>query len=260
MNNLEHDLQVSLFNRTRKGVHLTKAGAFLLEEAPAYIQSGANLRRQLSAIASNDDVICVGTSMNHKLRLLYELWVLFSDAGKHYNIKLIHTDNPLDYRREAELIECIYADMYWQKGWDFLKVCDVPIGCGVSRYHPLAARKRLTYEDLKNQTALIIRHGSVSYWTRAMKDLASHQIQVKEVTDYSSSVMWELTCSNAVILAPLCWQDILFDTTMIPCDWDYTLPYGFCHRQMPSPHVREFLDFIDEVYHGDQWQGAVPVF
>jgi DNA-binding transcriptional LysR family regulator len=214
----------------------------------------------MAMIASDSTSICVGTSMEQKLRLLYELWVLFSAAGKHYDIKLVHTSDPAEYRKEVELIECIYADMPWQKGWDFLKICDVPIGCGVSKHHPLASRTILHYEDLKGQTVLIMRHGTLTYWNNLLSELEAHQVLWKEVSDYNSSIMWDCVCNNYLILAPLCWQDILFDTIMLPFDWSYTLPYGFCHRPAPSEPVQEFLSFIDEVYHGDHWNGAVPVF
>jgi hypothetical protein len=144
--------------------------------------------------------------------------------------------------------------------WDFLKICDVPVGCALPMRHPLASRKLLHYQDLAGQTAMSIRHGSAQYWSALVDDLLRHEIQLKEVDNYSGSVMWDCICSNSIILAPFCWQDVLFDTVMVPCDWSYSLPYGFCHSKTPAPHIQKFLDFIDEIYHGDKWQGAVPVF
>ena len=48
MNHLEKDLNVSLFNRSKKGVTLTQAGQYLLLESRAIIQRSNDVRAHLS--------------------------------------------------------------------------------------------------------------------------------------------------------------------------------------------------------------------
>jgi DNA-binding transcriptional LysR family regulator len=262
MNNLEQSLEVKLFQRTKHGIELTEAGAFLQREAASYIQKGALIRSQLQTIDSQQRSICVGTSFTQKVRLLYELWVLFTGEGHDYDIRMVNMDKGPDHIREAELVECVYANLPWQTDWDFLKVCDMTLGCAVPKHHPLAAKKKLSYEDLKGSTIAVMKHGSSSSqkWKSMCADMEAQGIHLIETGEFEGTFIWECACKQYFILAPMCWQDILFDNVVLPCNWDYTLSYGFCYRRDPSAPVREFLDFIQEVYYGKNWKGAVPVF
>ena len=38
-----------------------------------------------------------------------------------------------------------------------------------------------------------------------------------------------------------------FSLVTIPCDWDYSLAYGFHYSKDPSPAVRKFLRFVRQV-------------
>jgi DNA-binding transcriptional LysR family regulator len=260
MNHLEADLQVALFTRTRQGISLTEAGEYLKRESASYIQAGKDIRSRLQMLGSGTSSICVGTSMNHKIRLLYELWVLFSGTGKDYDIKLVNTDIGAEQVREAELVECVYADLPWQKDWNFLKICDMPIGMGLPKNHPMANHKELRCENFKGTTVLSLRHGNDRMWENLRNKLHSFGITLREVPQYDSTVMWECNCKQSVILAPLCWQDVLIDTVLLPCNLEHEVSYGLCYRENPSRPVQEFLDFVNGVYHGGRWKGAVPVF
>jgi DNA-binding transcriptional LysR family regulator len=218
------------------------------------------IRSQLQTIDSQQRSICVGTSFTQKVRLLYELWVLFTGEGHDYDIRMVNMDKGPEHMREAELVECVYADLPWQADWDFLKVCDMALGCAVPKHHPLAAKKKLSYEDLKGSTVAIMKHGNSQQWERLCADMEAHEIHLIETGEFEGTFIWECACKQYFILAPMCWQDILFDNVVLPCNWDYTLSYGFCYRRDPSAPVREFLDFIQEVYYGKNWKGAVPVF
>jgi DNA-binding transcriptional LysR family regulator len=260
LNHLEADLQVSLFTRTRQGVFLTDAGEYLKREASAYIQMGQDIRSHLKVIASGTDSICVGTSMKHKIRLFYDLWVLFSGTGKDYNVRLVNTETGPEHVIEADLIECVYADLPWQKEWKFLKIFDVPVGLGIPRNHPLSGSKVIHCENLRGTTISTLRHGDIRQWEALQDKLETYEITLREVPEYDSTVIWECACQQSAIMAPLCWQDVLFDIVLLPCDLEKTVPYGFCYRDHPTRPVQEFLDFVEEVYHGEHWQGAVPVF
>ena len=75
---LETEFRMSLFNRTSKGVSLTQAGEFLELRGRALSHMSEELRLDMQSFVSNAKPICVGTSIMEKIRLLYELWVLFS--------------------------------------------------------------------------------------------------------------------------------------------------------------------------------------
>ena len=78
INALERDLGVTLFSRSRRGLHLTAAGKYLAAEAQEFIQRGDQIRSRLLELDSQKPCIVVGTTMEEKCRLLYDLWILFT--------------------------------------------------------------------------------------------------------------------------------------------------------------------------------------
>ena len=82
INSLEKDLGVKLLIRSQSGVTVTAAGEYLREKALEIIRRSEDIRRELQALDASAYRICVGTSLFEKCRLLYDLWVLFSEEVK----------------------------------------------------------------------------------------------------------------------------------------------------------------------------------
>lgn len=246
INNLEHDLQTALFKRTKHGTTLTPAGEYLQKEAALYIQKGDDIRSHLRFIESREHTICVGTSLYAKVRYLYDLWVLFTEAQNHYDIKMVNIEDANPQNTEAELIESIYNYSVWQRYWEFFKICDMPMACAVSRRHEIAAKPLLQYEDLRDFTLIIQSHSRSDSHQKLYNDIYSHQIAVREADEYDINLVWECSCKNSILVVPLCDQDILYDLAVIPCEWPHTLPYGIFYRDRLSGPAQKFLDFISE--------------
>ena len=83
---LEAELGVVLFHRTRKGVTLTAEGEYLLQKGKQLDQ----INREIQLVGSADRTICIGTSLMEKCRLLYDLWVLFSEEDKTCEIQMVN--------------------------------------------------------------------------------------------------------------------------------------------------------------------------
>ena len=64
----------------------------------------------------------------------------------------------------------------------------------------------------------------------------------------SPSVFWECAFQHRLLLAPLCWSDILVGLTLRPVRWDYSLPYGIFSRTATRDVAAAFLDFIHKTY------------
>ena len=60
------------------------------------------------------------------------------------------------------------------------------------------------------------------------------------------------------IIAPMCWEDILFDLKLRPCVWDQTLPYGFFYRKHASPPLQAFISFVLELLRDETRLGTPP--
>ncbi|MCD7744658.1 MAG: LysR family transcriptional regulator [Lachnospiraceae bacterium] len=260
INHLEQDLQVTLFIRTRHGLELTKAGQFLKEEATEYVRLGQKIRSELRQIDTRDNTICVGTSLFLKIRLVYDLWVLFSKKQKHYDIHLINIDENPSALPEADLIESMYTNKPELEKWDFLKICDVPLGCAVAKGHPLAVRDRLTIEDMKQYSVIFFQELVIDQQERLLAELKRLQIPIVDSEPYGGPLIWNCSYRQNILFAPTCMQDIFYDMVFLPCPWKFTVSYGIYSRPNASAPAKEFLAFVQDVYYGENVTDAVPVF
>ena len=259
INNLEEDLKVSLFTRSRKGVCLTEAGEFLLGRVREIIRENDLLRQRLIEIDIRNKAIYIGTSMFEKCRLLYELWVLFSMESKKYEVRMITMDEMHDGLKRADLIECVHNCAPWQKNMDFLELCRVPYGFAVAKSHPFENKKMITMANIKGQTVAVLRQGTADPVNRVCHVLEEAGADMRYYDAFSPSVIWDCSYYKWLLLIPAVWEDIIFDMTVRPCQWDYTVPYGIFYRKDLSVPAAEFLAFIRETYREDGASRIVPV-
>ena len=250
MNSLEAELKTALFIRNPKGISLTQAGTCLLEQGKDLVQKNKDLRRKLAAISAIGNELCVGTSMLEKCRLLYDLWILFSEHEKNYEIKMVTIDQDHAVPDRADLVESVNGHMPWARDFRFLEICQVPFGFAFSKDHPLAEKEIITPEDLRGEAIYSLNTGSSAEISSMLQELrdagALLNFQIGAVT----SNLWEISFQKKVLVVPICWEDILLHMTVRPCTWNHTIPYGIFYRPNPSPAASKFLDFIREAYRG----------
>ena len=259
ISSLEHDLKVSLFIRGKKGVTLTEAGQYLLVQAEEIVSENAILRRKLIEIATRNSFICIGTSMFEKCRLLYELWVLFSMETKAYDIRMVSIEDKRSGLEEAELIESIASEAPWQNDMSFLELCQVPYGFAVAKGHPLEQSPCIDPETLAGQTIAVIRQSPADPAYAACQELERIGANLLYYEAFSPSIIWDCSYYRRMLMVPVVWSDILFDVTVKPCRWTYSVPYGiFCRHELSEP-AKEFLEFIRQTYQDGEKQ-IIPVF
>ena len=259
INSLERDLHVTLFRRSRRGLELTAAGEYLFEEAPEYVQHGEQIRRRLQDLDSQRPCIVVGTSMEEKCRLLYDLWILFTPGNTRYDIRLEVAESRQAMPRQAQLVESILDGAAWQKDWEFLELFLSPLYCGVVKDHPLARKKLITLQDLREQGLIFIDRSANGESDRLREVLKREKIPFDSRPEWTGSLVWECSIQKRILLVPSCWNDIIVDLILIPCEIDVPVPYGFFYRNTPSAPLAEFLHFVREVYTGSDPDAIVPM-
>lgn len=258
INALERDLGVTLFSRSRRGLRLTTAGEYLAAEAQEFIQRGDQIRSRLLELDSQKPCIVVGTTMEEKCRLLYDLWILFTPGNTRYDIRLEVALNRLEMPRQAQLVESIKDGAAWQRGWQFLEFFKSPLYCGVVKDHPLAGKTFITMQDLREHGIMFIDR-SANEESKPLRDqLLQEKIPFESRPEWTGSLVWECSIQKRVLVVPACWNDILVDLLLIPCALDASVPYGFFYRNNPSAPLAEFLDFVRDIYSGTNPDTIVP--
>ena len=256
---LETEFRVPLFIRTSKGVVLTQAGECLELRGRALSHMNEELHHDMQSVVSNDKPICVGTSMMEKVRLLYELWVLFTEENKDCEIRMVSIDVGHNIPENTDLIESINSSVAWMREWEFFEICRVPFGFAVANNHPLAQKKLIRQNDLADQTVMTINDGTCEVLADLLALLRRSHAQVVFPDSYSSNPLWESAFRRDALLVPMCWADILINMSVIPFEFDYSLPYGIFYRSQPHTSVQRFLEFIKLTYGTGNSHGIVPV-
>ena len=256
---LEAELNVTLFTRNSKGVTLTAEGEYLLQTGKTLLRLDEEIHREIQHVGTENRTICIGTSIMEKVRLLYELWVLFSAENGNCEIQMLNIDALHNIPERTDLIESVNSDVDWQKTWKFFEICKVPFGFAVAGNHPLATHRLLTVQDLKDQSVLSLNSGSNETMLELLRFLKNEKIRVRIHSGPEVNPLWTSGFSRDVLLVPLCWKDILINAVTIPFEKEFLLPYGVFYRPEPQPAVRQFLEFIFSTYGAGNTSGIVPV-
>lgn len=260
INALEQRLGVTLFIRTKAGIKLTEAGEYLKEEGGAWVHRADMIRADLHSISASENTICIGTSILEKARLLYSLWMLYSEQNPKARINMTAIGLDQGIPAETDLIESINSGIGWMKQWEFMEICRMPFGFGFDRSHPFAARGELCLQDLRGETVIIFSTPENPTMSELYMEMEKAGILLEEHEKPENSILWESAFQRKILLCPLCWKDILGNMTIVGCRWNYTLPYGIFYRKKHSAAVREFLRFVRETYTEGNSLGIVPVF
>ena len=248
MNHLEHDMNTKLFVRTKQGTTLTKTGEILFAGAKKVSTISAEVRKEINLVeAKGIGEISIGTSLLHKCRLLYEMWMRFEGEGRGYQAKLTDMSHDTGLYNTVDLVEGIQDGEPWQRTRRFLQVCTTPVVCAVPKNHPLAKKKMLTYEDMRGETLVTIVRGMSKELDQLRDEATDRGVIVVDVRQYDMSVFSMCIMNGYLLQTPACWQDIHPDMVAIPCEWDYAHPYGFHYQENPSKPVQEFLGFVEKL-------------
>lgn len=118
-----------------------------------------------------------------------------------------------------------------------------PFCCAVSIHHRLAAKDRLTLQDLYGEKLMLMKRD----WSRYVDDLRDdlwqnhRQIHIVDFEFYSMDVFNRCENGNHVLLAIPGWANVHPLLKIIPVEWEYGIPYGLLHAPKPSETVKRFL-------------------
>lgn len=254
INLLEASLDVQLFERTHRGIILTKAGKSLYQDAKYVIQySKEAVIRAQNAMQENTDVIRIGTSPMTPVQFLMQLWPKIQENCPGMKFQIVPFENTPENARNIlgnlgqniDVVGGIFDEtMLRLRGYAGLELFYTPLCCAVSVYHPLAEKNILRMEDLYGQNLMLMRRNWSMYVDRLRDDIWQNhpQINIIDFDFYDVNVFNRCENGNDILMAVSVWENVHPLLKIIPVEWKHSIPYGLLHSQQPSDTVKRFLE------------------
>lgn len=256
INLLERSLDVKLFERTHRGLKLTKAGQSLYQDAKYVIQyCRESIVRAKNAMQNEDTVIRIGSSPMTPAQLLVQLWPEFQEYCPDMKFEIIPFENTPENAREIlanlgkniDIIGGIFDQtMLELRNCDGLELSREPFCCAVSIHQPLALKEKLQIHDLYGQNLMLMHRGWSSYVDQLRDDLWKNhsEIHIIDFDFYNTNIFNRCENTNDVLLAIPGWANVHPLLKVIPVEWEYSIPYGLLHSHHPTEPVKKFLSAV----------------
>lgn len=259
INLLEENLGVKLFDRSHRGLSLTRAGRSLYQDARYIIQyCQDSVTRAKNAMQESGNVIRIDSSPTTPAQLLMKLWAKVQAQCPDLKFQIVPFENTPRNAKEIlanmgkhiDIIGGIFDEtMLEVRGCAGLELVRGPFCCAVSMQHRLAVRDKLQITDLYGENLLLMHRGWSHNVDRLRDDLWQHhpQIHLVDFDFYSMDIFNRCENSNDVLLAVPAWDNVHPLIKIIPVEWEHSIPYGILHAPVPSETVRRFLEIVQTV-------------
>lgn len=257
INLLEKKLGVTLFERTHRGLVLTKGGRSLYQDATYVMRYCRDaVTRAQNAMLEDRHVIRIGVSAMTPPQLLLGLWPRLRVLCPDIKFQLVPFENTPENAQDIlahlgtqiDVVVGIFDEaMLRLRKCAGLEMTREPLCCALSLQHPLAAKSRLTMDDLQGEQLMIIRRG----WSRHVDMLRHHieethrDIHIVDFDFYNVAVFNRCENSSQLLVVIRPWASVHPLLKILPVDWPYDIPYGLLHAPTPSPMVRQLLQAIE---------------
>ena len=256
INLLEASLGVRLFERTHRGLILTKAGKSLYQDTKYIIQyCRDSVTRAKNAMQEDTKVIRIGSSPMTPAQLLMQLWPKIQTHCPDMKFQIIPFENTPENAREIlgnlgkniDVVGGIFDEtMLELRRCAGLELSREPFCCAVSIHHRLAEKDRLKPEDLYGENLMLMRRDWSHYVDRLRDDIWQNhsRIHIVDFDFYSMEAFNRCENSNDVLLAIPGWASVHPLLKVIPVDWEHSIPFGLLHAPQPSGIVKQFLEAV----------------
>lgn len=256
INLLEASLGVKLFERTHRGLILTKAGKSIYQDTKYIIQyCRDSVTRAKNAMMESSNIIRIGSSPMTPAQLLLQIWSKVQTYCPDMKFQIVPFVNTPENAREIlanlgkniDVVAGIFDETLLDlRRCDGLELSREPFCCAVSIHHRLAAKDQLTVQDLYGEN-LLLMHRDWSHYMDQLRDdlLKNHsRIRLVDFDFYDVNVFNRCENGNDVLVAIPGWASVHPLLKMIPVDWDHRIPYGLLHSPRPTPPVTQFLEAV----------------
>ncbi len=258
INALEKELEVTLFDRTNRGLRITKAGESFLQDArylTEYIGRAAEKAREIYE-GENRKSIRIGTSVMTPAKFILDVWSQIQSRMPTLKIELIpFENNPVNsveiLRNLGQHIDVV-AGLYDE---NFLKerrclaahMYDKRILLAVPVSHALSAESLITPDKLKSRKVLFIRRGWNKYIDDLRDKLEAKGVKTEDFEMFNISAYNRAVTENMPIITVEGWEDVHPLLKLIPADWEDSVPFGVFYSPTPTKLVKKFVGLLSSI-------------
>ena len=258
MDALENRLGVTLFQRTNHGLQLTEAGASILNDAKYLADYASRAKEKAREIdrKENQRSIRIGTSLMTPAKFILDIWTEIQNIAPNLKVELIPFENTPENAREIlsnlgmqiDVVAGIYdEDFKEERGFQTIRLEDKKVSFAVPLTSPLASKRTVTPEDLKETGAMFIKKGWNRYIDELRDTCENAGVKITDFPFFNLSAFNEAVKQNVPIIAISGWENVHPLLKIIPSKTNVTVPYGIMYSLEPSAQVRQFVKAVESI-------------
>lgn len=257
IDSLENELGITLFNRSSKGLELTAAGKMYIEGIEKLTNQHTELvgRCFTSEKYGNQQTLTI-LQPNHPRLYFKKVLMEYNELYPNVILRVIDTRRVFVlYNNTARLrtlidgvVDVVFApheNKYEKTLLSYVKLCDLPYCCVLKRSHPLAARKRITREDLANYAVRIntvIDRVVYEHIINQDVPFLPEQIVYAENEPFSVPEVVSFCLNGGIFIIKGDYIDTLDPLIAVQFDPPFTVENGIYYRNDAPEHVKNFVE------------------
>lgn len=246
---LESEIGCTLFVRSPAGLSLTRAGELLRE---GLIPMRSQMQELLASCRRADELparLRIEIP-RHPVSILDDAIALFSKRYPDVKLEVVRATSKgrIDRMRSGQID---IADMPLRSDYDltgltYTHLVDYPYYCLLASGHPLAEKKRITAEDLRESTVYV---HSLSARRPLIEDLLSRRpdILFREISGDEIDAILSICYSGNIYATPAHFATRLSQLTAIPLDSRVVQKIGLLSRNESNKAVDRFIETTLEI-------------
>lgn len=255
INQLEDEIGIRLFRRSKRGVALTEAGKTFQVEARRLIRSSEEILQRIRSIeARSTQQVRLGTALLRPARYFLHLWSQVYGKSLEHRVNIVpfldnsfgeYLDTVTGLGRNIDIIAAPFSPELSGHRCNALTITRLPFCCALPSGHRLAKKEVLEVSDLCGETLIILEPGRSSSVDEARAELEKYSdVTLLDTPDYEPATFNQCETTNQLLLTLECWGEAHPMLETIPINWSYGVPYGLLYPLDPSPDIMKFVDFI----------------
>lgn len=255
INQLEDEMGLQLFRRTRRGVALTETGKTFRDESRKLIHASQEAMRRVRQVeARSTQQVRLGTSMLRSAQYFLHLWSSVYGKPLEHRVHIVpfldnsyaeYMNTVANLGKDIDVIATPFPKELPGYHCNALEITKMPFCCAIPSGHRLVDKQVLEVSDLRGESLIILERGRSAAVDEARVELEKYpDIILVDTPDYEPTTFNQCEATNHLLLSRECWSYAHPMLKTIPINWSFGGSYGLLYAKEPSKDTQVFIDFI----------------